>query len=69
MLVSGFIDEFWQIVEAVEVSDHFECVTLVDEELLAFSTVEHFLSVFGDEGVEEGIEAFVVSTLGSKNTS
>lgn len=39
-----------------EIGDNFELVALVDEELLALGRVEHLLSVFGDQSVEEGIE-------------
>jgi hypothetical protein len=51
------------------VRDDFEGVALVDEEGLAFGGVVHFLRVFGDKGVEEGVETFVVSALGAEDPS
>ena len=49
--------------------DYFKGVALVDQELLSLSGVEHFLSVFGHKGVKEGIEPFIVSTLGPKDSA
>ena len=49
--------------------DYFEGVALVDEEGLAFGGVVHFVGVFGDEGVEEGVEAFVVSAFGAEDAT
>jgi hypothetical protein len=51
------------------VGDYFEGVALVDEEGLAFGGVVHFVGVFGDEGVEEGVEAFVVSAFGAEDAT
>jgi hypothetical protein len=56
-------------VDSVEVRDDFEGVALVDEESLALGGVEHLVRVFGDERVEESIEAFVVTPLGSQDAA
>lgn len=42
---------------------------MVDEELLAFGRMVHFLSVFGDEGVEVGVEPIFVPTLRSEDAT
>src|SRR5436190_2160595 len=55
----------WEILDALEVSNDFKCVALVDKESLAFGRIVHFLCIFGDEGVEEGIKTLVIPTLGS----
>jgi len=47
------------------VCDDLECITLVDEKLLAFCAVKHLLGIFGNKRVEERVEAFIVTPLRS----
>lgn len=59
----------FDFVDTGEMGDYFEGVALVDEEGLAFGGVVHFVCVLGDEGVEEGVETFIVSALCTENAT
>lgn len=63
LLVPRLVDKVWKAFQAVEMCDHFECVALVDEELLALRAIEHLLRVLRHKRIEERVEAFVVSPL------
>jgi hypothetical protein len=67
LLVSRFVHQVWQFLQAVKVCDDFKCVPLVDQKLLPFGTVKHFLRILGYQRVEEGIEALIISTFCPKN--
>ena len=47
--------------------DNLECITLIDKELLTLGAVVHFLGIFRYKGVKEGIETFVVASLGTQD--
>jgi hypothetical protein len=56
-----------QVFDSTEVSDNFESVALVNKEGLALGGIVHFLRIFRNKRIEEGIEPFIISTLGPKN--
>ena len=58
-----------EILDSLEMGNDFERIALVYEEGLAFRGIEHLFCIFGNEGVEERIEAFVVSALCSEDSA
>lgn len=48
--------------------DDLKHVSLIGQELLSFCAVEHLLRVFGDEGVEERVEALAITTFATSNS-
>lgn len=46
-----------------------EGTNLIDQELLSLRRVEHLGGVLRDERVEEGVESFVVTSLGTKDST
>lgn len=56
-------------VHALQIGDDLESVTLINQELLALGRVIHFLCIARHQRVEEGVEALIVTSLGSQNTA
>lgn len=63
LLVLCPVHQVRQVLQAIQVGDDFEGVALVYQELLALGAVEHLLGIFRHQGVEERVEALVISAL------
>jgi len=69
LLRYGWKDQVRHRIEAMQLGDDFECVALVNEEALALGRVVHLLRVFRHKRVKERVEPFVVTSLGSEDTT
>lgn len=54
-------------MKTVKFGDHFERVTLVNQESLPLRGIEHLLSIFGNKRIKKGVETLVISSLCPQN--
>jgi hypothetical protein len=52
-----------------ELGDDFEGIPLVNQKLLPFCRVVHFLGILGDERIKERVESFIVPSLSAENAT
>jgi hypothetical protein len=69
LFVSRPVHEVWQVLQFIKVCDNLESVALIDQELLPLRAVVHFLCIFRYKGIEEGVEALIISPFCTQDTA